>query len=182
MTPTTFQLRRNATKGSAVILAALNLAGSLAVVPAPAQTNFNEQAYAQELTNQIAALGVREAALGEQYDAGVAALQQANARVAAAAKALASAKANQRKTVVLLRQDAVQAYVGGGPALELAGPVALTNVNQALAAPGARTDLRFARVGRPGQLPVRRRRGEHGSGWVSPGQERRPPAPSELGK
>ncbi len=102
------------------------------MVPAGADQLGNERAYAQELTNQIAALGVREAALGEQYDAGVAALQQANARVAAAAKALASAKVNQRKTVVLLRQDAVQAYVGGGPALELAGPVALSNLNQAL--------------------------------------------------
>ena len=92
----------------------------------------NERAYAQELTTQIAALGLREAALGEQYDAGVVALQQANARVAAAAKALTSAKVSQGKTVVLLRQDAVQAYVGGGPALELAGPVALANLNQAL--------------------------------------------------
>ena len=132
MTPLKLQLRRNAARGSAVILAALTIAGIAVVPSAGADQLSNEQAYAQELTSQIAALGVREAALGEQYDAGVVALQQANARVAAAAKALASAKANQRKTVVLLRQDAVQAYVGGGPALELAGPVALANVNQAL--------------------------------------------------
>jgi cell wall-associated NlpC family hydrolase len=126
------QLRRNAAKVVAVILATLTTAG-LAVVPsAGADQLANERAYAQELTTQIAALGVREAALGEQYDAGVAALQQANARVAAAAKALTSAKVSQGKTVVLLRQDAVQAYVGGGPALELAGPVALANLNQAL--------------------------------------------------
>ncbi len=132
MTPLKLQLRRNAVRGSAVILAALTIAGIAVVPSAGADQLSNEQAYAQELTSQIAALGVREAALGEQYDAGVVALHQANARVAAAAKALASAKASQRKTVVLLRQDAVQAYVGGGPALELAGPVALANVNQAL--------------------------------------------------
>jgi peptidoglycan DL-endopeptidase CwlO len=132
VTPLILQLRRNAAKGVVVILAALTSAG-LAVVPsAGADQLSNERAYAQELTTQIAALGVREAALGEQYDAGVVALQQANARVAAAAKALTSAKVSQRKTVVLLRQDAVQAYVGGGPALELAGPVALANLNQAL--------------------------------------------------
>jgi peptidoglycan DL-endopeptidase CwlO len=132
VTPVILQLRRNAAKGAAVILAALS-AGLLAVVPsAGAGQLANDQAYAQELANQISALGLREAALGEQYDAGVVALQQANARVVAAAKALASAKTSQHKTVVLLRQDAVQAYVGGGPALQLAGPVVLSNVNQAL--------------------------------------------------
>ncbi len=113
-------------------MAALTIAGLVVVPSAGADQLANERAYAQELTNQIAALGLHEAALGEQYDAGVAALQQANARVAAAAKALAEAQASQRKTVVLLRQDAVEAYVGGGPALELAGPVAMSNLNQAL--------------------------------------------------
>ncbi len=132
MTPLILHLRRNAAKGAAIVLAALS-AGLLAVVPsARADQLSNDRAYAQNLTAQIAALGLREAALGEQYDAGVVALQQANGRVAAAAKALSGAKLSQRKTVVLLRQDAVQAYVGGGPALQLAGPVVLSNVNQAL--------------------------------------------------
>jgi cell wall-associated NlpC family hydrolase len=131
VTLTTLLLRRNATKVVAVLMAALTAIG-LAVLPAGADQLGNERAYAQDLTNQIAALGVREAALGEQYDAGVVALHRANARVAAAALALATAKVSQRKTVVLLRQDAVQAYVGGGPALALAGPVALSNLNQAL--------------------------------------------------
>jgi peptidoglycan DL-endopeptidase CwlO len=132
VTPLILQLRRNAAKGAAIVLAALS-AGLLAAVPsAKADQLSNDRAYAQNLTDQIAALGLREAALGEQYDAGVVALQQANGRVAAAAKALSGAKLSQRKTVVLLRQDAVQAYVGGGPALQLAGPVVLSNVNQAL--------------------------------------------------
>jgi cell wall-associated NlpC family hydrolase len=132
VTPLILHLRRNAAKGAAIVLAALS-AGLLAVVPsARADQLSNDRAYAQNLTAQIAALGLREAALGEQYDAGVVALQQANGRVAAAAKALSGAKLSQRKTVVLLRQDAVQAYVGGGPALQLAGPVVLSNVNQAL--------------------------------------------------
>ena len=112
---------------------------------------------------------MREAALGEQYDAGVVALQQANDRVAAAAKALASAKTSQRKTVVLLRQDAVQAYVGGGPALELAGPVALANLNQALLRQELEQTFASHEIRRTGQLPVRSGRGEHGSGWVGPG-------------
>jgi cell wall-associated NlpC family hydrolase len=132
VTPLILQLRRNAAKGAAVISAALITAGLSVVPSAGADQLANERAYAQELTNQIAALGLREAALGEQYDAGVVALRQADSRVAAAARALASAKSDQLKTVVLLRQDAVQAYVGGGPALELAGPVALANLNQAL--------------------------------------------------
>jgi peptidoglycan DL-endopeptidase CwlO len=132
VTPLILQLRRNAAKGAAIVLAALS-AGLLAVVPsAGADQLSNDRVYAQDLTDQIASLGLREAALGEQYDAGVAALQQANDRVAATAKALANAKVSQSKTVVLLRQDAVQAYVGGGPALQLAGPVVLSNVNQAL--------------------------------------------------
>jgi peptidoglycan DL-endopeptidase CwlO len=132
VTPLILHLRRNAAKGAAIVLAALS-AGLLAVVPsARADQLSNDRAYAQNLTAQIAALGLREAELGEQYDAGVVALQQANGRVAAAAKALSGAKLSQRKTVVLLRQDAVQAYVGGGPALQLAGPVVLSNVNQAL--------------------------------------------------
>ena len=105
---------------------------SLVATPVGADQLANERAYAASLATQIAALGQHEAALGEQYDAGVVALQQADARVSAAASALTSAKVSQRKTVVLLRQDAVQAYVGGGPQLELAGPVALTNLNQAL--------------------------------------------------
>ena len=119
MTPLILQLRRNAAKGAAVISAALITAGLSVVPSAGADQLANERAYAQELTNQIAALGLREAALGEQYDAGVVALRQADSRVAAAARALASAKSDQLKTVVLLRQDAVQAYVGGGPALEI---------------------------------------------------------------
>jgi peptidoglycan DL-endopeptidase CwlO len=132
VTKLTLQLRRNAARGAAAILAALTIAGLVVVPSAGADQLANERAYALELTNQIAALGLREAALGEQYDAGVVALQQANARVAAAARALANAKVSQQKTTVLLRQDAVEAYVGGGPALQLAGPVALSNLNQAL--------------------------------------------------
>lgn len=113
--------------------------GSLTVLPSAQADQVsnedqlsNDRAYAQQLTREIASLGLREAALGEKYDAGVVALHQADAHVAATAKALASAKLNQSKTIVVLRQDALQAYVGGGPVSQLAGPVALSTVNQAL--------------------------------------------------
>jgi len=137
VTPLTVHLRRNA----AMLLAAtLTTVTAVVVVVPPAGADQAQQSYqlaterseAQNLASQISALGEREAALGEQYDAGVVALQQANARVVGATKALVSAKASQARTVVLLRVDAVSAYVGGGPQVELAGAVPLANLNEAL--------------------------------------------------
>jgi cell wall-associated NlpC family hydrolase len=84
------------------------------------------------LASKISALGQAEAALGEQYDGGVVALQQANARVAAAAKQLKAAEAHQGRAVANLRQDAVAAYVGAGPQFAVAGSVPLGNLNDAL--------------------------------------------------
>ena len=68
----------------------------------------NEQAKAHALAAQISALGRREDALGEQYDAAVATLDAANRHVAAASHSLAVAKADQAKTLALLRRDAVE--------------------------------------------------------------------------
>ncbi len=130
MTPP-LQIRRNAAKLSAVALAAVT-AVVLAVGPAGADQLTNARSEAQYLNYKIGLLGQQEAALGEQYDAGVLALGQANGRVVAASGALAKAKLNQAKTVVLLRADAVDAYVGGGPQVELAGSVPLSNLNEAL--------------------------------------------------
>ena len=100
------------------------------VVPAGAGQLANERAEAQVLADKIAALGQQEAALGEQYDAGVASLALADARVRAAARALALAQAGQSKTMTLLQQDAVDAYVGTGPQLTL--DASLPNLNDAL--------------------------------------------------
>jgi peptidoglycan DL-endopeptidase CwlO len=137
VTPLTLQIRRNAAK---LLAATLTAVTAVALVVPPAGADQAQQSYqlsterveAQNLASQISALGQREAALGEQYDAGVASLQQANAQVLGATRALTSAKASQAKTVVLLRVDAVSAYVGGGPQVELAGAVPLANLNAAL--------------------------------------------------
>ena len=120
VTPLTLQIRRNAAK---LLAATLTAVTAVALVVPPAGADQAQQSYqlsterveAQNLASQISALGQREAALGEQYDAGVVSLQQANTRVLGATRALTSAKASQAKTVVLLRVDAVSAYVGGGP-------------------------------------------------------------------
>lgn len=103
------------------------------VVPsAGANQLVNLRAEAQQLADKIAALGQTEAALGEQYDGGVLALRQANGRVASAARDLSRAQAHQGRTVTLLQQDALEAYVGDGNEFALAGDPALNNLNEAL--------------------------------------------------
>jgi cell wall-associated NlpC family hydrolase len=121
--------RHNAGKLALAFAATLAVIASM-VVPAGAGQLANERAEAQALADKIAALGQQEAALGEQYDAGVANLALADARVRAAARALALAQAGQAKTMTLLQQDAVDAYVGSGPQLTL--DASLPNLNDAL--------------------------------------------------
>lgn len=84
------------------------------------------------LANKINALGLQEGALGEQYNAGVIALHEANARVQTANKELLAARLSQQKSLRLLRQAALQAYVGGGTQMQLANSAPLKNVNEAL--------------------------------------------------
>ena len=114
MTSLTLHFRHNAGKLGLAFAATLAVIGSM-VVPAGAGQLANERAEAQALADKIAALGQQEAALGEQYDAGVANLALADARVRAAARAFSLAQAGQSKTMTLLQQDAVDAYVGSGP-------------------------------------------------------------------
>jgi cell wall-associated NlpC family hydrolase len=131
VTPLKPNLRRNAGLVVAALLVA-SAALSSAVPSAGADQLANLRAEAQVLASKISALGQAEAALGEQYDGGVVALQQANARVAAAAKQLKAAEAHQGRAVANLRQDAVAAYVGAGPQFAVAGSVPLGNLNDAL--------------------------------------------------
>jgi len=131
VTPLKPNLRRNAGLVIAALLVA-SAALSSAVPSAGADQLANLRAEAQILAGKISALGQTEAALGEQYDGGVVALQQANARVAAAAKQLRGAEADQGRAVAYLRQVAVAAYVGDGPQFSLAGSVPLSNLNDAL--------------------------------------------------
>ena len=129
MTSLTLHFRHNAGKLALAFAATAAVIVSM-VVPAGAGQLANERAEAQVLADKIAALGQQEAALGEQYDAGVASLALADARVRAAARALALAQAGQSKTMTLLQQDAVDAYVGTGPQLTL--DASLPNLNDAL--------------------------------------------------
>ncbi|MGC8627942.1 MAG: NlpC/P60 family protein [Acidimicrobiales bacterium] len=131
VTPLTLRHRRHAAQ--AALAAVVTLAGTAAVVrPVGADQLSNDRAQAQALANRINQLGQTEAGLGEQYDAAVIVLQQADQRVTAASQALRKAQAGQLRTLELLRQEAVQAYVGGGPEMQLAGGGPLKDVNQAL--------------------------------------------------
>lgn len=131
MTSLTLHFRRNAGKTALALAATLAIIAST-VLPAGAGQLADERAEAQVLADKISALGQQEAALGERYDAGVVDLQLADARVSAAARALAHAEAGQVKTTTLLQQDAVDAYVGGGPQLTLDASLPLDNLNDAL--------------------------------------------------
>jgi cell wall-associated NlpC family hydrolase len=131
VTPLKPHLRRNAGLVVAALLVA-SAALSSAVPTAGADQLANLRAEAQVLASKISALGQTEAALGEQYDGGVIALQHANGRVVAAAKQLKAAEADQGRAVANLRQDAVAAYVGAGPQFAVAGSVPLGNLNDAL--------------------------------------------------
>jgi cell wall-associated NlpC family hydrolase len=113
------------------VIALLSMAMPRAGANQLSDERANEQAKASALAAQIAALGQREDALGEQYDAAVATLDAANRRVAAAAHSLVVAKADQAKTLALLRQDAVETYVGGGQ-FALGSSSTLTTMNDAL--------------------------------------------------
>jgi len=131
VTPLTLKHRRHAVQAALAVV--VTLAGTAgAVRPVGANQLANDRAQAEALTNRIDQLGQTEAGLGEQYDAAVIVLQQANERVSAASKALRTAQAGQLRTLELLRQEAVQAYVGGGPEMQLAGGAPLKDVNQAL--------------------------------------------------
>ncbi|HUB71694.1 MAG TPA: NlpC/P60 family protein [Acidimicrobiales bacterium] len=131
MTSLTSLFRRRL-KVAAATAIVLTFFGTVAPIEARADQLGDYQAEASYLAARIAALGQHESALGEQYDAGVSALAVANARVAAAARALLAAKASQSKTVSLLQQDAVEAYMGGGPQVALSGGGDATNPDESL--------------------------------------------------
>ena len=127
------------------MVAALVATAAVAVPPAHAGQLADERAQAQALADRIDALGQQESALAERYDSGVISLERANARVAVSAEALASAQAGQARTLRLLEQAALEAYVGGGPQVALAGPVPLKNLNEALLAKSSRRPSRQAK-------------------------------------
>jgi peptidoglycan DL-endopeptidase CwlO len=114
------------------VAAATAVGTAASIAPAGADQLANERAEAQTLADKINALGLQEGALGEQYNAGVIALAQANGRVVLATKQMHAAESDQQKTLALLRQDAVEAYVGGGADQALTTPGPLKTIDDAL--------------------------------------------------
>jgi cell wall-associated NlpC family hydrolase len=125
-------LRRKAVKVVVALGATLACIAALATVPlAGADQLSSDRAEAAYLANQINTLGLREGALGEQYDAGVLVLQNVDAHMSADKKHWAAADAKQQRTINLLRQAAVEAYTGGAQ-MPLAKATAMKNANDDL--------------------------------------------------
>ena len=124
--------RRNAAKVAATLMVLFAVAGTVTDSAARADQLANERAEASAIATKISALGQQEDALSEQYDLGVQKLTSAKLRVEAATRSFRSAKHEQAETIALLQQDAIQAYVGGGPESALGSPASLTNLDQAL--------------------------------------------------
>lgn len=78
------------------------------------------QAKATALSNEIDSLGIKEAALGEQYDASVLASQSTNAQIKQQQAAVAAANANAAVARGAIQADAIDAYVNGGTLASLA--------------------------------------------------------------
>jgi cell wall-associated NlpC family hydrolase len=87
---------------------------------ASADAISDKRAQAQALSNQIDALGQKEAALSEQYDAAVLKAQSTAAQVRQQQAAVAAADANAAKAKGAIQADAIDAYVHGGTLASLA--------------------------------------------------------------
>ena len=103
----------------AALVSAALVAGS-AVPSASADAVSDKRAQAQALSNQIDALGRKEAALGEQYDAAVLAANSTSAKVKQQQAAVTAANASAAKARGALQTDAINAYVHGGSLVSLA--------------------------------------------------------------
>ena len=132
VTPLRSHLRGSVGRAAAAVAAVVSLVAVAAPVTAGANQLDNARAEAIALNAKIQALGYREAALSERYDAERANLVAARAKVATATRSLRAAKASQARTMALLQQDAVQAYVGGGPQAGLGSVVPTSNVAEAM--------------------------------------------------
>jgi cell wall-associated NlpC family hydrolase len=124
--------RRNAAKVAASLAVLAGFSAISTEGGARADQLANERAQASAIATRIAALGLQEDALSEQYDLAVQKLATANARVAAATREFQFAKGQRARTMALLQQDAVQAYVGGGPEVAASAPSPMKSLDEAL--------------------------------------------------
>ncbi len=103
---------------------------AMALPHASADPLSSKRAQAQALAAKIQQLGIQESALSEQYDGAKLAVDAANAQVAKAGQAVASAEAAQEAARRSLAAEAVTAYVHGGTsALAMAGNQPLGSVD-----------------------------------------------------
>jgi peptidoglycan DL-endopeptidase CwlO len=116
----TRSFRRHAGQLTAVLVAVVLVAGA-ALPSASADSVGSKQAQAQALTNQVNALGQKEAALSEQYDAAVLAAQSTAAKVTQQKAAVAAADANANQARTAIEADAIDAYMNGGTLAAIAG-------------------------------------------------------------
>ncbi len=114
----------------------LVVAAALVAVAAPATAGANQlnnaRAEAAALNAKIQALGYQEAALSERYDAAQSRLSTARSKVSGATRSLGAAERAASRTMSLLQQDAVQAYVGGGPQAGLNSSLPTKSVTEAM--------------------------------------------------
>jgi peptidoglycan DL-endopeptidase CwlO len=108
------------------------VAATFTQVAARADQLANERAEASAIATKIDVLGQQEDALSERYDLAVQKLSAADGRVRAATRAFQLAKSAQAKTTALLEQDAIEAYVGGGPEVQLGAPASMKSLDDAL--------------------------------------------------
>jgi cell wall-associated NlpC family hydrolase len=103
------------------------LAGTVAltsglVVPRASADQISDlKAQASALASRIQNLGLQEAALSEQYDGAVLAVQTLEGKVAQAAQQVAAASAHASRARTALQADAINAYVHGGTNPLIAG-------------------------------------------------------------
>ncbi|MGH9127273.1 MAG: C40 family peptidase [Acidimicrobiales bacterium] len=122
--------RRHAWRLAAVVVAA-GLLASTALPTASADPISNDRAKAQALADQIQALGLKEAALGEQYDKAVLAEQTTASQLGQQQAAVNAANASAAKARSAIQADAVNAYVNGGSLTSLAGQNQPSDMGQA---------------------------------------------------
>jgi peptidoglycan DL-endopeptidase CwlO len=99
----------------------LGLVAGSAIPSASADAVGNKKAEAQALADQITALGNKEAALGEKYDASVLAAQSTAVKINQQQSAVAAANANANQARSAIQADAINAYVNGGTLASVAG-------------------------------------------------------------
>jgi cell wall-associated NlpC family hydrolase len=102
-------------------LVTAGMAAGSALPSASADAVSNKRAQAQALSDQIDALGRKESALAEQYNAAVLAAQSTATKVSQQQAAVAAADANANKAKTAIQSDAVSAYVHGGTLASLVG-------------------------------------------------------------